>query len=165
MQNDTWATRVNNIKDEDDKGDKDISLKVAENNDFVTDRTEAMKIRRGVAEQQSYDYTMENQGKCRAIKETSDNFGQSKDEISSINQKLMQLTKIIQENREKQDRETMFYRKEFATLKEAVEGNDSRSQTELKRVIQAQKDAVKEVSGIKGQLNMLYGKKFFDRKK
>ena len=165
MQNDTWATRVNNIKDEDDKSDKDLSMKLGENNDFVPDRTEAMKMRRGIAEQQSYGYTMENQGKRGAIKDTSANFGQSKEEISSINQKLIQLTKIIQEIREKQDCETMSLKKEMATLKEVVEVNDLRSlKPELKGAIQAQKDAAKEVSGIKGQLNMLYGRKFFDHK-
>ena len=178
---DTWATRVNKIKDEDDKGDKEFDCKLDEKRDIVygsgtwdgVSRTEAMMMRRGVAMHQFFDDTMETQRKQGTNNEAPDNFGQLKDEITSVNEKLVQMTKIIKENSEQQDNETTsiikdttFLKKQFAELKEVVEGNDLKSlNAKLKRVIQTQKDTAKEVSGIKGQLNLVYGKTFFDRKK
>ena len=177
---DTWAKRLNSIKDEDDEGDKEFDFKLHEKRDIVcgsgtwggVSRTEAMMMRRRVAMHQFFDDIMETQTKQGVNKETSENFGQIKNEITGVDDKLFQLIKVMQEKSEQQDyemtrfnKETTVLKKQLAELKEVVEGNHLKSvKAELKKDIQTQKDTAKEVSEIKGQLNTVYGMKFFDRK-
>ena len=93
-------------------------------------------------------------------------FGELKGEITRVNEKLVQLTKSIQEKFEQQDNETTVFKRQEADLKKLDHVKDMTSlMVQLKSVIQTQKDAAEEVSDIKRQLNMVYGKKFFDRKK
>lgn len=55
-----------------------------------------------------------------ATRETTENFGQSKDDMTCVNEKLAQLTKTIEKyitRIEEQDKETVKLKKEVAELK------------------------------------------------
>ena len=125
---------MNNVKDGKDKGDKELDLMRRDKKDFLsysgaldrTNRTKAMSMGQAVAMHQSYDDRKE-QGKGGPIKETSESYVQLKDEITSVSEKLLQLTKIVQEKLERQDNETATLKKKFAELGQVVAGNDRKS--------------------------------------
>ena len=92
-----------------------------------------------------------------------ENLGMSREIANNVNKTLIELTQAIQGQNE-----------EILTLKrEILELNNLKSlEQELKNAIQVQKDGIKsyhimkkEVSTIKDYLQMVYGKKCFDRKK
>ena len=86
--------------------------------------------------------SIRKQEKLGMIHEIVDDIGQIKSEITYLNTTLIDLKKTIQENND----DITFLKKEL------LEKNDLRS-------------IKKEVSAIKGQLNIVYGEKFFNRRK
>ena len=161
-QENRWARRVSNIKIEADASPRFL-------------RTKRDMTRRGISIHQCSIDTIEKQENLVTGLKATRSFGQGNDEITSINRNPVELDQTIQgqnERFEKQNIEIMILKKELEELKKVIEDSDMRSlKTELKNVLQMQKDAVnsnlsikKEFSGIKRQLNMVYGTKFFDPK-
>ena len=166
------ATRVTNVKDDEEKdsdGKQELESILHDKNDFAicSDsftgfvRTKTDKVRRSDEIGGFSGNSVKKPKKLEMSLETSDNFGRISNEY--VNKTLVELT---QTNQGQND--------EISSLKrDLLELNDLKSlKEELKNAIQVQKDGIKsyhimkkEVSTIKDYLQMVYGKKCFDRKK
>ena len=172
LQNDMLATRVTNVKDEEEKdgeGKQELDSilhdeKVFEiYSDSLTGfvRTKMDIARRSDEIVGFSGNSIKKPNKLEMSLDTSDNLGRISNEY--VNKTLVELTQTYQGQND-----------EISSLKrDLLELNDLKSlKEELKNAIQVQKDGIKsyhimkkEVSTIKDYLQMVYGKKCFDRKK
>ena len=172
LQNDMLATRVINVNDEevkDSEGKQELDSIVNDQKDFsiYSDSfTGFVRMKTDIAQRSDEiggfsGNSIKKPNKLKMSLDTSDNLGRISNEY--VNKTLVELT---QTNQGQND--------EISSLKrDLLELNDLKSlKEELKNAIQVQKDGIKsyhimkkEVSTIKDYLQMVYGKKCFDRKK
>ena len=99
--------------------------------------------------------------------------GSLRGSLDKLNEKMIEVATINQGKFEHLDNEIATVRKDLANLKEVVEDENIKSlKVEMKNNSQIQKDCIKsnlsiksEISSVKEQLYMVYGREFFNRRK
>ena len=153
LQDVTWATRVNSFTRGDDGNDESESISIKDTGCEANLKTLP--------------------GSFETEKDMMEKIGLLRESLENLNEKTIEFATMSEEKFEHLDNKMKTVEKDLADLKEVLEDENIKSlKVEMKNNSQMQKNCIKsnlsiknEISAVKEQLYMVYGREFFNRKR